>query len=50
VERSVVSGGAGSNKVRFNGWVGRRKLAPGRYRLTASAGASNARASFQITR
>jgi hypothetical protein len=50
VARSVITGGAGPNKVRFNGWVGRHKLAPGRYALTVSAGSSSARATFQITR
>jgi hypothetical protein len=50
VARSVIACGAGLNKVRFTGWVGRRKLAPGRYRLTVSVGSTTARASFQITR
>jgi WD40-like Beta Propeller Repeat len=48
--RRIVAGGAGINLVPFTGWLGGHRLAAGRYRLTASAGTSAGRVSFQVKR
>jgi hypothetical protein len=45
-----VKGRAGANSVRFTGRLGHRALAPGQYRLAATAGGPPIRASFRIAR
>jgi hypothetical protein len=46
----VLQGVAGENTFGFSGRIGPKALAPGRYRLIATAGASVKRAAFTITR
>jgi hypothetical protein len=48
--RILVAGRAGANVVHLTGRIGRRALAPGRYRLVVSAGRTTATVAFRVTR
>jgi hypothetical protein len=44
------AGIAGRNRLRFDGWIGGRALAPGSYRVVVSAGGATSRTAFRIVR